>query len=360
MPCIFRTTYIQFVTKQFFLYLGMVYTNDLHAEIHIVCCTTAFVRVKSKRSVFLILFLILFSFSFFIRRKSTQKAGTNGNVNKSYRQEESDDKLPDNILYVPAGEFDITGGKYSTADVDTTRSSNKRLSIEGNYSTVDVDTTNFSNEKYSMEDKCSTVDDDTRKSSNERLSVEGNYSTVDDDTRKSSNERLSVEGNYSTVDDDTRKSSNERLSVEGNYSTVDDDTRKSSKKRLSMDGNYSTIELDEHLERNCSHPANSERRQTKGKQKPTIKPKPKSSCINSEENRSSYENIKHITPPNGSDNVYAVVDKRSKDVTTTNGSKEEGTCQPDQTYAVVDKARKRKSSQDETNKKKFEINSGNR
>ena len=265
---------------------------------------------------------------------------------------------------MPAGEFDITGGKYSTADVDTTRSSNKRLSIEGNYSTVDVDTTNFSNEKYSMEDKCSTVDDDTRKSSNERLSVEGNYSTVDDDTRKSSNERLSVEGNYSTVDDDTRKSS---------------------KKRLSMDGNYSTIELDEHLERNCSHPANSDLGKTKGKQKPTIKPKPKSSCINSEENRPSYENIKHITPngskgegtrqpdqtyavvdiqhitpPNGSDNVYAIVDKRSKDVTTTNGSKGEGTCQPDQTYAVVDKARKRKSSQDETNKKKFEINSGNR
>jgi hypothetical protein len=48
---------------------------------------------------------------------------------------------------------------------------------------------------------------------------------------------------------------------------------------------------------------------TKGKQKPTIKPKPKSSCINNEENRSSYENIKHITPPNG--------------------SKGEGTCQPD-------------------------------
>jgi hypothetical protein len=218
---------------------------------------------------------------------------------------------------VPAGEFDITGGKYSTADVDTTRSSNKRLSIEGNYSTVDVDTTNFSNEKYSMEDKCSTVDDDTRKSSNERLSVEGNYSTVDDDTRKSSNERLSVEGNYSTVDDDTRKSS---------------------KKRLSMDGNYSTIELDEHLERNCSHPANSELGKTKGKQKPTIKPKPKSCCINNEENRPSYENIKNITP---------------------NGSKGEGTRQPDQTYAVVDKARKRKYNPDETNKKKFVINYGN-
>ena len=263
-------------------------------EIHIVCCTTAFVRVKSKRSIFLILFLIPFSFSFFIRRKSTQKAG---NVNKSYQQEESDDKLPDNVLYVPAGEFDITCGKYSTADVDTTRSSNKRLSIEGNYSTVDVDTTNSSNEKHSME---------------------------------------------------------------GKYSTVDDDTRKSSKERLSMDRNYSTVELDEHLERNCCHPENSELGQTKGKQKPTIKPKPKFSCIKSDDDRSPDQNVKHITPPNGSDNVYAVVDKRSKDVHTTNGGKEEGACQPDQTYAVVDKARKRKSSSDETNKKKFDINSGNR
>ena len=45
---------------------------------------------------------------------------------------------------------------------------------------------------------------------------------------------------------------------------------------------------------------------------------------------------------------------------TANGGKGEVTCQPDQTYAVVDKARKRKSSPDETNKKKFEINSGNR
>jgi hypothetical protein len=37
----------------------------------------------------------------------------------------------------------------------------------------------------------------------------------------------------------------------------------------------------------------------------------------------------------------------------------EGTCQPDQTYAVVDKARKRKYNPDETNKKKFVINYGN-
>jgi hypothetical protein len=50
-----------------------------------------------------------------------------------HQQDESDDKLPDNVLYVPAGEFDITGGKYSIADVDTARSSNKRLSMEGNY-----------------------------------------------------------------------------------------------------------------------------------------------------------------------------------------------------------------------------------
>jgi hypothetical protein len=78
-------------------------------------------------------------------KRSTQKAGTNGNVKKTDQQEESVDKLPNHVLYVPAGEFDITCGKYSTADVDTTRSSNKRLSIEGNYSTVDVDTTN--NEK---------------------------------------------------------------------------------------------------------------------------------------------------------------------------------------------------------------------
>jgi hypothetical protein len=45
--------------------------------------------------------------------------------------------------------------------------------------------------------------------------------------------------------------------------------------------------LDEHLDTNCSYPENSELEQTKGKQKPTIKPKPKSSCINNEENRSS-------------------------------------------------------------------------
>jgi hypothetical protein len=88
--------------------------------------------------------------------------------------------------------------------------------------------------------------------------------------------------------------------------------------------------------------------------------KPTQHSLISDDVRSPDQNVKHITPPNGSDNVYAVVDKRSKDVHTTNGGKEEGTCQPDQTYAVVDKTRKRKSSQDETNKKKFEINSGNR
>jgi len=205
--------------------------------------------------------------------------------------------LPDNVLYVPAGEFDITGGKCSTADVDTARSSNKRLSMEGN---------------------------------------------------------------YSTVDDDMPKSSNKTLSMEGDYSTVDEDMPKSSNKRLSMDGDCSTVELDEHLDTNCSYPENSELGQTKGKQKPTIKPKPKSSCKNSEANRSLDQNIKHVTPPNGSDNVYAIVDKSSKNVPTANVGKGEGTCQSDQTYAVVDKARKRKSSSDETNKKKFEINSGNR
>jgi hypothetical protein len=62
----------------------------------------------------------------------------------------------------------------------------------------------------------------------------------------------------------------------------------------------------------------------------------------------------------GSDNVYAMVDKSSKNVPTANVGKREEACQSDQTYAVVDKARKRKSSSDETNKKKFEINSGNR
>jgi hypothetical protein len=46
----------------------------------------------------------------------------------------------------------------------------------------------------------------------------------------------------------------------------------------------------------------------------------------------------------GSDNVYAIVDKSSKNVPTTNVGKEEGTCQSDQTYAVVDKARKRNDS----------------
>ena len=237
-------------------------------------------------------------FLFFVRRKSTQKPGTNRNVNKSYRQEESDDKLPDNVLYAPAREFDITAGKHSTADVDTARSSNKRLSVEGN------------------------------------------YSTVDEDTPKSSNNGISMEDNYSIIDDDIPKSSNERLSVEGNYSTVDEGMPKSSNVRLSVDGNYSIVELDEHLDTNCSYPENSERGQAKGNQKPTIKPKPKSSCINSEENHSTDQTIKHITPPHCSDDVYAVVDKSNKNVPTTNGSKREATCQPDQTYAVVDKARK--------------------
>ena len=219
---------------------------------------------------------------------------------------------------MPAGEFDITGGKYSTADVDTARSSNKGLSMEGN------------------------------------------YSTVDDDMPKSSNKRISMEGNYSSVDEDTRISLSERLSVEGNYSTVDEDMPKISKNRISRDGDYSTVELDEHLDTHCNYPGNSELGQTKGKQKPTIKPKPKSSCKTSEANRYLDQNIKHVTPPNGSDNVYAIVDKSSKTVPTTNVGKGKGTCQSDQTYAVVDKARKRKSSSDETYKKKFEINSGNR
>ena len=60
-----------------------------------------------------------------------------------------------------------------------------------------------------------------------------------------------------------------------------------------MDGDYSTVEFDEHLDTNCSYPENSELGQTKGKHKPTIKPKPKSSCINSEANRSLDQNIKH-------------------------------------------------------------------
>jgi hypothetical protein len=50
-----------------------------------------------------------------------------------------DDKLLDNVLYVPAGEFDITGGKCSTADVNTARASNKGLSMEGNYPAFWVD-----------------------------------------------------------------------------------------------------------------------------------------------------------------------------------------------------------------------------
>ena len=117
------------------------------------------------------------------------------------------------------------------------------------------------------------------------------------------------------------------------------------------------------MDTNSSYREHSERRQTKEKVKPTIKPKPKSSCINSEENRSSDQSIRHIIPPNGSDNVHAIVDKSSKNVPTTNGGKGEVICQPDQTYDVVDKARKRKSSPNETNKtnkKKFEINFGNR
>ena len=187
---------------------------------------------------------------------------------------------------MPAGEFYITGGKCSAADVDTARSSNKRLSMEGN------------------------------------------YSTVDEDMPISSNKRLSMEGDYSSVDEDTRISLNGRLSVEGNYSTVDEDMPNTSKNRISMDGDYSIVELDEHLDTNCSYPENSE--------------------------------LGHVTPPNGSDNVYAIVDKSSTTVHTTNVDKGERTCQSDHTYAVVDKVRKRKSSSDETNKMKFEINSCNR
>ena len=198
------------------------------------------------------------------------------------------------------------------------------------------------------------------KASNKRLSMEGNYSTVDEDMPKASNKRLSMEGNYSTVDEDMPTASNKRLSMEGNYSTVDEDMPKFSTNRLSMDGNYSTVEHDEHLDRNCSYSANSELGQSKGKQKPTNKPKPKSFCIKSEEDRSSDQNIKHITPPNGSDNVYAIVDKSNKNVPTTDVGKEEVKCQPDQTYAIVDKARKCKSSPGETNKKKFEVYSGSR
>jgi hypothetical protein len=180
------------------------------------------------------------------------------------------------------------------------------------------------------------------------------YSTVDVDVTKSSSKR------YSTVGEDIPRSSTNRLSMDGNNSTIDKDTPKSSKNIFCMDGNYSTVEHDEHLDRNCSYSANSELGQSKGKQKPTNKPKPKSFCINSEEDRSSDQNIKHITPPNGSDNVYAIVDKSNKNVPTTDVGKEEVKCQPDQTYAVVDKARKCKSSPGETNKKKFEVYSGSR
>ena len=245
----------------------MVYTNALCR----ILCSMLYISIYKG----LYLKHLFFSLFGFTRTKSTQKAGTNGDVNNSYQQEESDDTLQSNVLYVPAEEFNINGGNYSTADMDTARSSNKRLSVEGNYSTVDEDIPTIS---YNI---------------------------------------------------------------------------------ISMDEDYSTVELDAHLNANCSYSANSELRQTKVKQKPTIKPKPKAPCINSEENRSSDPNIQHITPPNGSDNVYAVVDKSNKNVPTANVCKEEATCQPDQTYAVVDKARKRKSNPDETNKKKFEINSGN-
>jgi hypothetical protein len=186
------------------------------------------------------------------------------------------------------------------------------------------------------------------------LKVVNIYSTVDVDVTKSSSKR------YSTVGEDIPRSSTNRLSMDGNNSTVDKDTPKSSKNIFCMDGNYSTVEHDEHLDRNCSYSANSELGQSKGKQKPTNKPKPKSFCIKSEEDRSSDQNIKHVTPPNGSDNVYAIVDKSNKNVPTTDVGKEEVKCQPDQTYAVVDKARKCKSSPGETNKKKFEVYSGSR
>ena len=188
----------------------------------------------------------------------------------------------------------------------------------------------------------------------------GNYSTADVNIPKSYNNRLSMDGNYSTVDVDMTNSSNKRLSMEGNYGTADEHMPQFYTNRLSMDGNYSTVELDEHLDTNCNYPANSELGKTKGKENPTIKPKPKSSCIKREEVSFPDQNINNITPPNGSDNVYAVVDKSSKNVPTANGSTGEGSCQPEQTNAVVDKTRKRKSSSDETNKKKFEINSGNR
>jgi hypothetical protein len=172
------------------------------------------------------------------------------------------------------------------------KASNKRLSMEGNYS---------------------TVDEDMPTASNKRLSMEGNYSTVDEDMPKASNKRLSMEGNYSTVDEDMPTASNKRLSMEGNYSTVDEDMPKFSTNRLSMDGNYSTVEHDEHLDRNCSYSANSELGQSKGKQKPTNKPKPKSFCIKSEEISFLAQNIKHVMT-NDSDNVYAIVVKSSQNL----------------------------------------------
>ena len=228
--------------------------------------------------------LKLLFFFFVFRRKSTQNAGTSRNVRKPYQQEKSDDKFSDNV---PVDEFDITGANNSAADVDTTTSTNKRLRMEGMYSTVDVDARKSSNERLIVDGNYSTVYDDMPKSSNEGLSVEGNYSTVDEDIRKSSNKRLSMEGNYITVDVDTPRSPSKRLSIEGNYSPVDKDIAKSSNKRLSPDGNYSTVGLAEHLDTNSSYHEHSERRQTKWKVKPMIKPKPKSSCINSEKNRSS-------------------------------------------------------------------------
>jgi hypothetical protein len=46
------------------------------------------------------------------------------------------------------------------------------------------------------------------------------------DTAKSSQNRLGIDGDYSTVDVDTPRSSNKRLNMESNYSTVDANTRK--------------------------------------------------------------------------------------------------------------------------------------
>jgi hypothetical protein len=73
------------------------------------------------------------------------------------QEDESDDKLPDNVLYVSAGEFDITGCRCSTADMDTARSSNNELSMEGNYSTVDEDMPNSSHKRLNMEGDYNTV-----------------------------------------------------------------------------------------------------------------------------------------------------------------------------------------------------------